>query len=117
MPLVTAPPQPPEPPPPAPPPAPPPVPKFSGHVASYRAQAEAKAAWPSLVQRFPILKDEPKRYLEIDLGGGRGKVVRLLVGNFVEYQDVMTYCHRLRSAGIFCAPHDLPPAESEKSAS
>lgn len=108
MPTVVAPPQPPEAPPVVAAP-PPPLPKYAGHVASYRTKAEAEAAWPSYVQRFSVVKDEPRRYVEIDLGVQRGKVVRLLLGNFPEQSDAARFCQRLRAAGIYCAPHNIPP--------
>lgn len=97
------------PPPPPPPPSPPNV--FAGHVASYKTLAEAEAAWPRLSERFPVLKDAPKRYVEVDLGGDRGKVVRLLLGAFPDRAATMTYCRSLRGAGAYCAPHDLPVPE------
>lgn len=92
----------------APPPAPAPVPRFAGHVASYKTLTEAEAAWPRLAERFPVLKDAPRRYVEVDLGGQRGKVVRLLLGGFVDQPGAMAYCRGLRGVGLYCAPHDLP---------
>ncbi|WP_298721154.1 hypothetical protein [uncultured Ferrovibrio sp.] len=108
MPTVAAPPQPPEEPPVTAAPPPPPAPKYAGHVASYKNQAEAEAAWPSYAQRFPVVKDQPRRYVEIDLGPQRGKVVRLLLGSFHEQTDVTHFCHSLRDAGLYCAPHSIP---------
>lgn len=96
---------------PAPPPAPPPAPsvlRFAGHIASYKSLAEAEAAWPRLAERFPQLKAADRRYVEVDLGGARGKVVRLLAGGFVDRAAALTYCRTLRSGGLFCAPHELP---------
>lgn len=89
-----------------PPPAP--VLRFAGHVASYKTLPEAEAAWPRLISRFPVLKDSTRRYVEVDLGGQRGKVVRLLVGGFADQPGALTYCRSLRSSGLYCAPHDLP---------
>jgi hypothetical protein len=109
MPMVAAPPQPAEPKPPPPKPVKP-KPEFSAHVASYKTLADAQAAWPRLVQQFPALKDQPRHYAEIDLGGQRGKVVRLLLGEFAASAEATEYCHRLRAAGLYCAPHDLPPS-------
>lgn len=106
MPVVTAPPQIPAPQPVAAPQPPPPT--MSGHVASYKTLAEAEAAWPRLLERFPVLKDQSKRFIEIDLGTQRGKVVRLLVGGFVDRDHASQFCHKLRSSGAYCAPHDLP---------
>lgn len=109
MPVVMAPPQPPAPPPVVVPPAPVAPPNtMAGHVASYKTLAEAEAAWPRLLERFPVLKDQPKRFVEIDLGQQRGKVVRLLVGGFVDRDHVSQFCHKLRSSGAYCAPHELP---------
>lgn len=99
------------PPPPPPPPAPPPN-VFAGHVASYKTLLEAEAAWPKLSERFPTMRDAPKRYVEVDLGGERGKVVRLLLGGFPDRDTTMTYCRSLRAAGAYCAPHDLPAPEA-----
>lgn len=97
----------------APPPPPPPPPNvFAGHVASYKTLPEAEAAWPRLSERFPVMRDAPKRYVEVDLGGDRGKVVRLLLGAFPDRAATMTYCRGLRSAGAYCAPHDLPAPET-----
>jgi hypothetical protein len=59
-------------------------------------------------QRFPVVKDQPRRYVEIDLGPQRGKVVRLLLGSFHEQTDVTHFCHSLRDAGLYCAPHSIP---------
>lgn len=96
-------------PPPSPPPAPPPM-RFAGHVASYKTLAEAEAAWPRLTERVPQLKTADRRYVEVDLGGQRGKVVRLLVGGFPDRAEALTYCRSLRGSNLYCAPHDLPPA-------
>lgn len=88
---------------------PPPAPaRFAGHVASYKTLAEAEAAWPRLAERFPQLKTADRRYVEIDLGGQRGKVVRLLVGGFADRAAALDYCRGLRSSLIYCAPHELP---------
>lgn len=110
MPTVMAPPQPPAAPPVIVPPAPvPPPDTMAGHVASYKTRAEAEAAWPRLLERFPVLKDQPKRFVEIDLNQQRGKVVRLLVGSFVDRDHASQFCHKLRGSGAYCAPHELPP--------
>jgi hypothetical protein len=93
-------------------PAPPPASRFAGFVASYKTLAEAEAAWPRLSERYPMLKTVDRRYVEIDLGGQRGKVVRLLVGGFADRAAALSYCHELRSANLFCAPHDLPATEA-----
>jgi hypothetical protein len=87
---------------------PPPPARFAGHVASYKTLAEAEAAWPRLAERFPQLKTVDRRYVEIDLGGQRGKVVRLLVGGFADRAAALDYCRGLRSSQIYCAPHELP---------
>jgi len=88
---------------------PPPAPaRFAGHVASYKTLAEAESAWPRLAERFPQLKTADRRYVEIDLGGQRGKVVRLLVGGFADRAAALDYCRGLRSSAIYCAPHELP---------
>lgn len=88
---------------------PPPAPvRFAGHVASYKTLIEAEAAWPRLAERFPQLKTVDRRYVEIDLGGQRGKVVRLLVGGFADRAAALDYCRSLRSGNLYCAPHDLP---------
>ena len=89
-------------------PPPPPPARFAGHVASYKTLAEAEAAWPRLAERFPRLKTADRRYVEIDLGGQRGKVVRLLVGGFADRAAALDYCRGLRSSLIYCAPHELP---------
>jgi hypothetical protein len=86
----------------------PPAPRFAGHVASYKSLAEAEAAWPRLAERFPQLKAADRRYVEIDLGGQRGKVVRLLVGGFADRAEALSYCRSLRSSALYCAPHELP---------
>lgn len=88
-----------------PPPAPP---RFAGHVASYKTLTEAEAAWPRLAERVPQLRTVDRRYVEIDLGGQRGKVVRLLVGGFADRASALDYCRGLRSGAIYCAPHELP---------
>lgn len=87
---------------------PPPALRFAGHVASYKTLAEAEAAWPRLAERYPVMRDAAHRYVEIDLGGQRGKVVRLLLGGFADQAGALAYCRSLRSAGLYCAPHDLP---------
>jgi hypothetical protein len=89
-------------------PPPPPPARFAGHVASYKTLAEAEAAWPRLAERFPQLRTADRRYVEIDLGGQRGKVVRLLVGGFADRAAALDYCRSLRSGNLYCAPHDLP---------
>lgn len=96
------------PPPPAPVVTPPPVLRFAGHVASYKSLAEAEAAWPRLAERVPALKTANRRYVEVDLGGQRGKVVRLLVGGFPDRAEALTYCRSLRGNALYCAPHELP---------
>ena len=61
-----------------------------------------------LAERFPALKTANRRYVEVDLGGQRGKVVRLLVGGFPERAEALAYCRSLRGTALYCAPHDLP---------
>ncbi len=82
--------------------------RFAGHVASYKTLIEAEAAWPRLADRFPQLRTADRRYAEIDLGGQRGKVVRLLIGGFADRAAALDYCRSLRAAALYCAPHDLP---------
>ena len=89
-------------------PVPPPPARFAGHVASYKTLAEAEAAWSRLAERFPQLKTADRRYVEVDLGGQRGKVVRLLVGGFADRAAALGYCRSLRSVQLYCAPHELP---------
>jgi len=89
-------------------PAPPAPLRFAGHVASYKTLVEAESAWPRLADRFPQLRTADRRYVEIDLGGQRGKVVRLLVGGFPDRAAALDYCRSLRAANLYCAPHDLP---------
>lgn len=91
---------------------PPPAPRFAGHVASYKTLAEAEAAWPRLVERYPAIREAAHRYVEVDLGGQRGKVVRLLLGGFADQAGALTYCRSLRSSGLYCAPHDLPQQQT-----
>ncbi|HLT77717.1 MAG TPA: SPOR domain-containing protein [Ferrovibrio sp.] len=102
------------------PPAPvplPPKPVLAGHVASFRTRAEAEAALPRLLERFPVLGEFPRRLVEIDLGPQRGKVVRLLVGAFADTGEASRFCHKLRGNGVFCAPHDLTPESLASSGS
>jgi hypothetical protein len=87
---------------------PPPPARFAGHVASYQTLVEAEAAWPRLAERFPQLRAADRRYVEVDLGGQRGKVVRLLVGGFPDRAAALDYCRSLRAGNLYCAPHDLP---------
>ncbi len=89
-------------------PPPPPPARFAGHVASYQTLTEAEAAWPRLAERFPQLRAADRRYVEVDLGGQRGKVVRLLVGGFPDRAAALDYCRNLRAGNLYCAPHDLP---------
>lgn len=99
---------------PVPPPAAP-VPRFAGHVASYRSLADAEKFWPGLVKGKPIAGGLTPRFVEIDLGGQRGKVVRALLGSFPEQDGAREFCRELRKEGLFCAPHPLPPApETDK---
>ncbi len=96
---------------PVPPPMPPaPIPRFAGHVASYRSLADAEKSWPGLVKGKPIAGSLTPRFVEIDLGGQRGKVVRALLGGFPEQDGAREFCRELRKEGLFCAPHPLPPA-------
>ena len=86
--------------------------RFAGHVASYKTLAEAEAAWPRLAERYPAIREASRRYVEVDLGGERGKVVRLLLGGFADQPGALAYCRGLRGAGLYCAPHDLPQAQA-----
>ncbi len=92
----------------APPPPPPPVLRFAGHVASYKTQSDAERGWPGLAKRFPALQGLTPRFVEVDLGGERGKVVRALLGGFADRDAARAYCFDLRRAGLFCSPHALP---------
>lgn len=101
---------------PPPPPVPPPE-RYAGHIASYRGMAEAEAAWPRLFQRHAPLGTLKRRFIEVDLGGQRGKVVRLLVGGFPDREAALVFCRSLRDAKFYCAPHDLPISMPVQSAS
>ena len=70
--------------------------------------AAAMASWESLAARFPVIRGAEHQYVEVDLGGRRGKVVRLLLGGFAERNQVVAYCQPLKAAGLYCAPHDRP---------
>ncbi|WP_428247416.1 SPOR domain-containing protein [Ferrovibrio sp.] len=94
--------------PPPPPVAPPPVPRFAGHVASFKNQGEAERGWVALSKRFSILQGLTPRYVEVDLGGSRGKTVRVLLGGFIDRDGARAYCYDMRREGLFCAPHSLP---------
>lgn len=100
---------------PVPVPVAPPAPslRFAGHVASYKTLAEAEAAWPRLIERYPAIREAAHRYVEVDLGGQRGKVVRLLLGGFADQAGALAYCRNLRGSGLYCAPHDLPLMPSQ----
>lgn len=98
---------PPQPEPPQPAPPPPPL-KYADHIASYKTMAAAEADWPRLAARFPIIQGAERQYAEVELGGQRGKVVRLLVGGFAERNQAIAYCQQLKAAGLYCAPHDRP---------
>ncbi len=116
--IITVPPPPPAPPEPKPaepvkaesiaPPPPQPQPRFAGHVASYRNQAEAEKAWPALVKDKPIAGGLPPRFVEVDLGGQRGKTARVLLGGFPERDGAREFCREIRREGLFCAPQPLP---------
>lgn len=105
---------PPPPPPPAPPPEPvkiepaPPPPRFAGHVASYRTRADAEKAWPILVKDKPIAGGLPPRFVEVDLGGQRGKTLRVLLGAFPDREATREFCREIRKEGLYCAPQPLP---------
>ncbi|MBX3456443.1 SPOR domain-containing protein [Ferrovibrio sp.] len=87
---------------------PPPQARFAGHVASYRSLAEAEKAWPILAKDKPIAGGLPPRFVDVDLGGQRGKTVRVLLGGFPERDGAREFCRELRKEGLFCAPHALP---------
>ena len=70
--------------------------------------AEAEADWPKLSARFPVIRNAERQYVKVDLGERRGKVVRLLLGKFVERGQAVAYCQQLKAAGLYCAPHDRP---------
>ncbi len=82
--------------------------RYAGHVASFAGMAEAERGWPALTRRFAALQGLTPRYVEVDLGGSRGKVVRVLLGGFVDRDAARAYCFDLRREGLFCAPHPLP---------
>lgn len=110
-PMAAAPPPPPPPPPPpvmAPAPPPPPPARFAGHVATYKTMAEAEKNWPGLVKRFPALDGKTPRFVGIDLGQGRGEIVRALIGGFPERDGAREFCREMRQKGVFCSPHPLP---------
>ena len=92
----------------APPAPPPPMLHFAGHIASFKAMAEAERGWAALARRHSVLQGLTPRYVEVDLGGSRGKVVRVLLGGFVDRDGARAYCFDMRREGLFCAPHPLP---------
>lgn len=104
--IAVAEPPPPPPPPPSPPPAPPD--RFAGHIASFANQAAAQTGLERLRKTHPTLTDLAVKIIEVDLGGQRGKVLRLLVGGFPDRAGAREFCRKLRAEKLYCAPHDLP---------
>jgi hypothetical protein len=87
--------------------APPPTAKFAAHIASYRNASDAERNWQTLVKSHGRLREIKTQFVEIDLGGQRGKVTRVLVGEFSERKLARDFCSEMRREGLFCAPHDF----------
>lgn len=86
---------------------PPPAAKFAAHIASYRNASDAEHNWQALVKAHSRLREIKTQFVEIDLGGQRGKVTRVLVGEFSERKLARDFCSEMRRDGLFCAPHDI----------
>jgi len=65
--------------------------RFAGHVASYKTLAEAEAAWPRLAERYPAIREASRRYVEVDLGGGKCCLRRLDFGLGLEQRRLCCF--------------------------
>lgn len=98
-------------------PAAPPPPEFAAHIASYKNQTDAEKNWSSLVRQHRQLADLPTRFIDLDLGGQRGRVTRVAVGEFADRQSARSFCAERRREGLYCAPLALSaPAATDQAA-
>jgi hypothetical protein len=72
-------------------------------VASQRNEADARAAFRVLQEKFPtLLGSHPVVIKRIDLGGEKGVFYRGLVGPFVTSDEASQFCRNLVAAGGNC---------------
>ena len=74
------------------------------HLASYRSIENARDGWRILQRRYPNeLGTLVPMVLEVDLGRGRGRMLRLQASALTP-GEARTICDRLKQAGQYCIP-------------
>lgn len=74
------------------------------HLASYRSIENARDGWRILQRRYPSeLGTLVPMVLEVDLGGGRGRMLRLQASALTQ-AEAQSLCERLKQAGQYCLP-------------
>ena len=74
------------------------------HLASYRSIENAREGWRILQRRYPSeLGTLVPMVLEVDLGGGRGRMLRLQASALTQ-AEAQSLCERLKQAGQYCIP-------------
>ena len=74
------------------------------HLASYRSVENARDGWRILQRRYPNeLGTLVPMILEVDLGSGRGRMLRLQASALTP-GEARTICDRLKQAGQYCIP-------------
>ena len=74
------------------------------HLASYRSIENARDGWRILQRRYPNeLGTLVPMILEVDLGSGRGRMLRLQASALTP-GEARTICDRLKQAGQYCIP-------------
>ncbi|EKE76532.1 hypothetical protein [Oceanibaculum indicum] len=74
------------------------------HLASYRSLENARDGWRILQRRYPSeLGTLVPMVLEVDLGGGRGRMLRLQASALTQ-AEAQSLCERLKQAGQYCLP-------------
>lgn len=113
--LYCRPPLPPAPPPPEPAakPAPAAVPKakqaYWAQLTAYKSIKRAETGWEALKRKHgKLLQGCKPAIMEADLGGDKGKVVRLGCDGFASAKEAGAFCKKMTVAGEWCQarPHD-----------
>ena len=77
---------------------------FAAHLASFRSEADAKAAWTGFVGKYPSLAGRQPVITIADLPG-KGRYFRLFASPTGDRSQANTLCQSLKSAGLsYCAP-------------
>lgn len=85
---------------------------YWAQLTAYKSTKRAEAGWEALKRKHgKLLQGCRPVILEADLGGDKGKVVRLGCDGFASAKEATAFCKKMAAAGEWCQPRAHDPAK------